>query len=82
MRSSGTPAARSFKTSHAGSMTFRNKPDETALPMRRLGAFLLGEGLGGAGLHWNGQHWRFQPADFQMRSHNERDMARTSSILS
>jgi gluconate 2-dehydrogenase alpha chain len=52
-------------------LTFRNKPDETALPMRRLGAFLLGEGLGGAGLHWNGQHWRFQPADFQMRSHNE-----------
>src|SRR3954451_23421097 len=52
-------------------LTFRNKPDQTALPMRRLGAFLLGEGLGGAGVHWNGQHWRFQPADFEMRSHNE-----------
>ena len=52
-------------------VTFRNKPDETALPMRRLGAFLPGEGLGGAGVHWNGQHWRFLPADFQMRSHNE-----------
>jgi gluconate 2-dehydrogenase alpha chain len=52
-------------------VTFRNKPRETALPMRRLGAFLPGEGLGGAGLHWNGQHWRFLPSDFTMRSHNE-----------
>src|SRR3954469_11338048 len=52
-------------------VTFRNKPDETALPMRRFGAFLPGEGLGGAGLHWNGQHWRFLPSDFTMRSHNE-----------
>jgi gluconate 2-dehydrogenase alpha chain len=52
-------------------VTFRNKLDETALPMRRLGAFLPGEGLGGAGVHWNGQHWRFLPTDFEIRSHNE-----------
>ena len=28
--------------------TIRNKPSETALPMRRLGSFLPGEGVGGA----------------------------------
>jgi gluconate 2-dehydrogenase alpha chain len=52
-------------------ITFRNKPSETALPMRKLGAFLPGDGLGGAGLHWNGQHWRFLPTDFQLKSHYE-----------
>jgi gluconate 2-dehydrogenase alpha chain len=52
------------------SLTFRNNPGQTALPMRKLGAFLLGDGLGGAGVHWNGQHFRFLPSDFQMRSHN------------
>src|SRR6516165_1491642 len=36
--------------------TIRNKPSETALPMRRLGSFLPGQGLGGAGVHWNGRH--------------------------
>ena len=30
-------------------ITFRNAPSETALPMRQLGSFLPGEGLGGAG---------------------------------
>lgn len=29
-------------------ITFRNNPDEQALPMRQLGAFLLGTGVGGA----------------------------------
>src|SRR5579864_9181930 len=29
-------------------ITFRNRASETALPMRRLGAFLPGEGVGGA----------------------------------
>jgi gluconate 2-dehydrogenase alpha chain len=49
-------------------LTFRNAPDETALPMRQLGSFLPGEGLGGAGAHWNGQTWRFLPWDFETRS--------------
>lgn len=40
-------------------ITFRNKRDEHALPMRQLGSFLLGEGVGGAGDHWNGHTWRF-----------------------
>ena len=49
-------------------LTFRNSPSETALPMRQLGSFLPGEGLGGAGVHWNGQTWRFLPWDFETRS--------------
>lgn len=51
-------------------LTFRNHPDQLALPMRRLGSFLPGTGLGGAGVHWNGQTWRFLPSDFRARSHN------------
>ena len=51
-------------------LTFRNKPDQLALPMRRLGSFLPGAGVGGGGVHWNGQVWRFLPSDFKARSHN------------
>jgi gluconate 2-dehydrogenase alpha chain len=53
------------------SVTFRNAPNQTALPMRRLGAFLPGTGLGGAGVHWNGQTYRFLPTDFKLKSHVE-----------
>ena len=42
-------------------LTFRHRSTETALPMRRLGAFLPGEGVGGAGVHWNGVTWRWLP---------------------
>jgi gluconate 2-dehydrogenase alpha chain len=49
-------------------LTFRNAVTETALPMRRLGSFLPGEGVGGAGAHWNGVTWRFLPWDFETRS--------------
>ena len=49
-------------------LTFRNAPGETALPMRQLGSFLPGEGVGGAGVHWNGNTWRFLPWDFETRS--------------
>ena len=51
-------------------LTFRNSPDQTALPMRRLGSFLPGTGVGGAGIHWNGQTWRFLPSDFAALRHN------------
>ena len=51
-------------------VTFRNSPDQTALPMRKLGSFLPGTGVGGAGIHWNGQTWRFLPSDFAARRHN------------
>ncbi|NNM77802.1 GMC family oxidoreductase [Sphingomonas sp. ID1715] len=51
-------------------LTFRNKSDQRALPMRRLGSFLPGAGVGGGGIHWNGQVWRFLPSDFAAKSHN------------
>lgn len=50
-------------------LTFRNKMNETALPIRSFIGFLPGNGVGGAGLHWNGQLWRFLPSDFKLRSH-------------
>lgn len=50
-------------------LTFRNRGDETALPMRQLGSFLPGTDVGGAGVHWNGQTYRFLPSDFRLRSH-------------
>ncbi|MEM1373342.1 MAG: GMC family oxidoreductase [Pseudomonadota bacterium] len=52
-------------------LTFRNNRDQRALPMRRLGSFLPGEGLGGAGIHWNGQIWRPLASDLTIRSHYE-----------
>lgn len=53
-------------------ITFRNKRDQQALPMRTMGSFLLGEGLGGAGTHWNGHTWRYLPYDFEIRSLTEK----------
>ncbi len=51
-------------------LTIRNNPGQTALPMRRLGSFLPGIDVGGSGVHWNGQTWRFLPSDFIARTHN------------
>lgn len=51
-------------------LTIRNNASQQALPMRRLGSFLLGTGVGSGGVHWNGQIWRFLPSDFQAKSHN------------
>ncbi|HEY2230105.1 MAG TPA: GMC family oxidoreductase [Xanthobacteraceae bacterium] len=50
-------------------ITFRNAAAETALPIRRFGAFLPGEGVGGSGIHWGALHWRFHPTDFRLRSY-------------
>src|ERR1700730_7915117 len=44
---------------------------ELALPYRRYGSFVLGNGVGGAGVHWNGQLWRASPEDLRLRSHIE-----------
>ena len=49
-------------------VTMRNTPEQRALPIRRWGSFLPGNGVGGAGVHWNGQTWRFLPNDFRIRS--------------
>jgi gluconate 2-dehydrogenase alpha chain len=49
--------------------TFRNKMNETALPIRTWGAFMPPNGVGGGGVHWNAETWRFLPSDFILRSH-------------
>ena len=50
-------------------LTFRNNANQTALPVREWGAFMLGNGAGGAGVHWNAETWRFLPTDFTLKSH-------------
>ena len=50
-------------------LTFRHRPSESALPMRRFGSFLPGNGVGGAANHWGGHTWRFLPTDPVTRSH-------------
>jgi gluconate 2-dehydrogenase alpha chain len=57
-------------------LTIRNNVSQQALPMRRLGSFLLGTGVGSGGVHWNGQIWRFLPTDFLAKSHNEQRYGR------
>ncbi len=52
--------------------TFRNNEGETALPLRRWGAFNPGTGLGGAGAHWSGAYYRFDENEFRLRSHYAR----------
>jgi gluconate 2-dehydrogenase alpha chain len=49
--------------------TFRNKMDQTALPIRSWGAFMPPNGVGGGGVHWNAEMWRFLPSDFVLRTH-------------
>jgi choline dehydrogenase-like flavoprotein len=50
-------------------LTFRHRPSDTALPMRRMGSFLPGNSVGGAANHWGGLHWRYLPSDHLCRSH-------------
>ena len=52
-------------------LTIRNNPTQTALPMRRLGSFLPGEGVGGSGMHWSGHTWRWTDNEFMVRSKYE-----------
>src|SRR5580704_5237812 len=49
-------------------LTIRNNPTQEALPMRRLGSFLPGEGVGGSGVHWSGHTWRWTDMEFKIRS--------------
>ncbi len=60
-----------FQDLSRNTVTFRNDPKQTALPMRQLGAFLPGNEVGGAMVHWNGQTWRFLPYFFEYRTHLE-----------
>jgi len=50
-------------------LTFRNKSDQTALPIRTWGSFMPPDGVGGGGVHWNAETWRFLESDFVLRSH-------------
>ena len=50
-------------------ITIRNNPAQTALPMREWGSFHPGNGTGGAGNHWAGITFRFQPDEFRLKSH-------------
>ncbi len=52
-------------------ITMRNNPSQTALPMRKWGSFHPGNGTGGAGNHWAGITFRFQPEEFRLKSHLE-----------
>src|SRR5580700_6384846 len=52
-------------------VTVRHNPGEVAVPYRKYGSFVLGNGVGGAGVHWNGQLWRASPEDLRLRSHIE-----------
>lgn len=49
--------------------TARNTRDQEALPIRKYGSYLPGNGVGGAGVHWNGHTWRFLTTDFNLRTH-------------
>jgi gluconate 2-dehydrogenase alpha chain len=50
-------------------VTIRHSANQTAVPYRQHGAFLLGNGVGGAGFHWNGMSWRAFTQDLRIRSH-------------
>jgi gluconate 2-dehydrogenase alpha chain len=49
--------------------TFRNKMNQTALPIRDWGSFMPPNGVGGGGVHWNAETFRFLPTDFVLRTH-------------
>jgi gluconate 2-dehydrogenase alpha chain len=51
-------------------LTFRNAPSQTALPVRKPAALPPEAGVGGSETAWTGRIWRSLPADFRMRSHN------------
>ncbi|MFI3014191.1 GMC family oxidoreductase [Klebsiella aerogenes] len=57
-----------FQNPAKETVTVRHSGSETALPYRRFGSFLPGDGVGGAGSHWNGMLWRPLEADLRMRS--------------
>lgn len=52
----------------AETWTLRHSLDETALPLRRAGAFTPGHGVGGSSLLYGGMAWRFPVYDFAPRA--------------
>ncbi|MFG6656665.1 GMC family oxidoreductase [Scandinavium sp. M-37] len=57
-----------FQNAAKETVSVRHNSAQTALPYRRFGSFLPGDGVGGAGTHWNGMLWRPLEADIKMRS--------------
>jgi gluconate 2-dehydrogenase alpha chain len=51
--------------------TLRHSRNDASLPVRRMEAFLPGEGMGGAANHWNGQTWRWAEYDPVLRTRLE-----------
>src|SRR5699024_7320683 len=49
-------------------LTFRNKPNQTALPIRKHTSVMIGTNTGGGGSHWAAQTHRYFPYDFEIRS--------------
>lgn len=49
-------------------VTVRHAPGDLALPYRKMGSFLPGDGVGGAGVHWNGLLWRPLETDLRLKS--------------
>jgi gluconate 2-dehydrogenase alpha chain len=59
-------------------VTVRHGIHDVALPYRRYGSFVLGNGVGGAGVHWNGQLWRASPEDLRLKTHLVERYGKTS----
>ncbi len=57
-----------FQNAAKETLTVRHTPRDHAMPYRRFGSFLPGNGVGGAGVHWNGMLWRPLEADLKMHS--------------
>lgn len=57
-----------FQNLSRETVTFRNAPNEMALPMREFGSFKPGECVGGTAVHWGCHARRFLPWDFEARS--------------
>ncbi|WP_456309006.1 GMC family oxidoreductase [Serratia proteamaculans] len=57
-----------FQNPARETVTVRHTSADHALPYRRFGSFLPGNGVGGAGVHWNGMLWRPRETDLKMHS--------------
>ncbi|SDR55508.1 gluconate 2-dehydrogenase alpha chain [Paraburkholderia fungorum] len=55
-----------LKPPRVETLTFRNNPNQTALPGRDWNIWQMGYSVGGAGKHWAANAWRFNPSDFEM----------------
>jgi gluconate 2-dehydrogenase alpha chain len=58
-----------MQSPRVAAFTTRHTANETALPMRELGAFRLGDGVGGAGLHWTAMITRPTATDLKLKTY-------------